>query len=177
MLELRLPPAWEAADLFQTIDGFESRTNPEQTPQVHTFPADLEVGRQLLMQPIVPLDAAAISQRSPTLDTTHPVWINQGVGGVGGKGPFLYLFEMSATQLEEGQLALVQGEIRSGGVSFGLVSNGAWIAQAGVTRPGPFIVVVRVPMSGTHSLVLANNLTGASLHSDVRIDRVGWVRQ
>ena len=176
MLELKLPPRWESADLFQTIDGFESRTNPEQTPQVYTFPADLEVGRQLLMQPVAPLDAAAIFRRSPTLDTTQATWTNQGVGGVGGKGPFLYLFEMSPIPLQEGQLALIQGEIRRGGISFGLVSEGAWIAQTGVTRPGLFTVVVRVPTSGTHSLVLANNLTGASLQSDVRIDRVGWLR-
>ena len=77
------------------------------------------------------------------------------MGGVGGKGPFLYLFEMQPVPLEAGRLALVQGFIRKGGISFGLVSDGQWIAQAGVTRPGEFTVVVRVPTTGTHSLVLA----------------------
>ena len=94
---------------------------------------------------------------------------------MGGKGPFLYLFEMQPVPLEEGRLALVEGFIKRGGISFGLVSGGQWIAQAGVTRPGEFTVVVRVPATGTHSLVLANNLHGASLENDVTIRRVGWI--
>ncbi len=175
LFELRLPPRWESADLFATIDGIESRTNPEQTPQVSTFPPDLEVGRQLLMSPIEPLDAAKILRRSPTLDTSKPQWTAKGVGGVGGKGPFLYLFEMQPVPLEEGRLALVEGFIEKGGISFGLVSGGQWIAQVGVTRPGEFIIVVQVPTTGTHSLILANNLHGASLENDVTIRRVGWL--
>ena len=177
LFELRLPPRWESADLFQTIDGFESRVNPPQWPQeYYTFPPDLVVGRQSLMVPIEHLDAAAIFRRSPTLDTSNPQqWINKGAGGVGGKGPFLYLFEMQPVALEEGQLALVQGFIKKGGISFGLVSDGRWIAQVGVTRPGEFTVVVRVPVTGTYSLVLANNLHGASLENDVTIRRVGWI--
>jgi hypothetical protein len=175
LFELRLPPRWESADLFETIDGIESRTNPEQTPQVYTSPPDLEVGRQLLMLPIEPLDATKIFRRSPTLDTSRSQWTARGVGGVGGKGPFLYLFEMQPVPLEQGRLAMVEGFIKTGGISFGLVSGGQWIAQAGVTRPGEFVVIVRVPTTGTHSLVLANNLPGASLENDVTIRRVGWL--
>ena len=96
LFELRLPPRWESADLFETIDGIESRTNPEQTPQVYTFPPDLEVGRQLLMLPIEPLDATRIFRRSPTLETSSSQWTARGVGGVGGKGPFLYLVRNAA---------------------------------------------------------------------------------
>ena len=127
--------------------------------------------------PLEPLNAAAIDKRSPTLDTTRPEWTNHGVGGVGGKGPYLYLFEMQPVPLEAGRLALVQGYIRQGGISFGLVSNRQWIAQVGVTRPGEFTVVVRVPTTGVHSLVLANNLTGSSLENDLVIRRVGWIQQ
>ena len=175
LLELRLPPRWESADLFETIDGIESRTNPEQTPPVYTFPADLEVGQELLKLPIEPLDATKILHRSPTLDTNNPQWTAKGVGGVGGKGPFLYLFEMQPAPLEEGRLAIVEGFIKKGGISFGLVSGVEWIAQVGVTRPGEFIVLVRVPVTGMHRLILANNLHGPSLENDVTIRRVGWL--
>ena len=175
LVEWRLPPRWEQADLFQTITGLESRTNGDEAPAVFTFPADLEVGRQLLMAPLESLAARDIAQRSPTLNTDTAQWLNQGVGGVGGKGSYLYLFEMQPREISEGRLALVQGYIKKGGISFGLVSEGAWIAQAGVTHPGEFTVVIRVPATGRHSLVLANNLIGASLESDVTIRRVGWV--
>jgi hypothetical protein len=177
LFELRLRPGWENSDRFQTIEGIESRRNGEEVPSVYTFPADLVVGRNLLMTPIEPLNAASIAKRSPTLNTSQPQWINQGVGGVGGKGPFLYLFEMQPEQVTEGRLALVQGYIRKGGVSFGLVSNGQWVAQAGVTRPGEFTIVVRVPTTGAHSLVLANNLIGSSLENDLIVRRVGWIPQ
>lgn len=175
LFELRLPPQWEDADLFQTISGVESRKNGEEVPAVYTFPADLEVGRQLLMAPFEPLAAADIALRSPTLNTDGATWLNAGVGGVGGKGPFLYLFAMQPREIAAGRLALVQGYIKTGGVSFGLVSDGKWIAQAGVTQPGEFTIVVQVPTAGRHSLVLSNNLIGASLESDVTIRRVGWV--
>ena len=72
LFELRIRPGWENTDLFQTIDGVEWRQNGEQVPPVFTFPADLEVGRHLLMAPLDPLNAAAIAKRSPTLDTTQP---------------------------------------------------------------------------------------------------------
>jgi hypothetical protein len=177
LMELRLPPRWDEADLFQTIGGIESRANGEEAPGVYTAPADLEVGRLLLMEPnLEPLEASAIAKKSPTLDTTKPQWVNHGAGGVGGKGPFLYLFEMQPRVLEEGRLALVQGHIKQGGISFGLVSNGSWVAQTGVRDPGEFSLVVRVPSTGTHSLVLANNLAGWSLQNDLVIHRVGWIK-
>ena len=176
LFELRLPPNWEHADLFQTITGWESRHNGDVVPTVYTAPADLAVGRQILMRPLELLNAGDITKRSPTLDTTQPAWSNRGVGGVGGRGPFLYLFEMQPRTLRAGSLALVQGNIERGGISFGLVKDGQWVEQAAVLSTGEFTAVVRVPADGEYSLVLANNLPGSSLRNDLVIHRVGWVK-
>lgn len=176
LFELRLPPGWERADRFQTITGRERRHNGDVVPAVYTAPSDLAVGRQVLMRPLEPLDAGDIAKRSPTLDTTGSAWTNRGVGGVGGKGPFLYLFEMRPRLLTAGSLALVQGTIERGGVSFGLVKDGQWLEQAHVLSAGEFTAVVRVPADGEYSLVLANNLRGPSLRNDLVIHRVGWVK-
>jgi hypothetical protein len=175
LFELQLPPQWQRADRFLTIDGWESRTNGDEVPTVYTAPADLEVGRQVLMLPLETLNAGDIAKRSPTLDTSAPVWRNAGVGGVGGTGPYLYLFEMKASPRKTGDLALVQGRIERGGISFGLVKDGQWIEQAGVLERGEFTAVVRAPADGNYSLVLANNLPGSSLVNDLQITRAGWV--
>jgi hypothetical protein len=176
LFELRLPPNWERADLLQTIRGWESRQDGDVVPTVYTAPADLPVGRQILMRPLELLDAGDIAKRSPTLDTRGRSWSNRGIGGVGGRGPFLYLFEMRPRTLKAGSLALVQGHIERGGISFGLVKDGRWLEQAGVVSRGEFTAVVRVPADGEYSLVLANNLPGSSLRNDLVIHRVGWVK-
>jgi hypothetical protein len=175
LFELRLPPGWENADLFHTVVGWESRVNPETVPTVYTAPANLPVGRQILMRPLEPLDAKQIAKQSPTLDTGNTVWTNSGVGGVGGKGPFLYLFEMQPRPLKAGALALVQGTIARGGISVGLVKDGRWHEQVGVLSSGDFTAVVRVPTDGDYALVVANNLPGASLTNNLTINRAGWV--
>ena len=175
LFELQLPPKWEQATLYETIDGVESRINAEEVPAVYTFPSDLTVGRELLMRPLAMLQPGDIAKRSPTLDISSGVWRNTGVGGVGGKGPYLYLFETKQRQVRQGDIALIQGRIERGGVSFGLVGHGGWVAQASVTHSGEFTIVVRVPDDGEYSLVLANNLPAASWRNDVLIRRVGWV--
>lgn len=176
LLELQLPPKWEQATLYETIAAIESRSNGDEVPAVYTFPSDLAVGRALLMQPLAQLQPGDIAKRSPTLETTSGAWRNTGVGGVGGKGPFLYLFETKQRRARQGDIALIQGRIERGGVSFGLVGHGGWVAQASVAHSGEFTIVVRAPDDGDYSLVLANNLPAASWRNDVLIRRVGWVR-
>ena len=81
---------------------------------------------------------------------------------------------MKPRAARQGDLLLAQGRLEHGGLSLGLVKDGQWIAQVPVTTPGDFVVVIRVPLDGAYSVVLANNVTGRSLDNRLTIDRIGW---
>jgi hypothetical protein len=174
VLDANLPPDWESVTPFHTIDGIESRAAVEPSPDIYTFPSDLPVGRRLVVSPLKALEAADIEQRSVTLETAGR-WSVDGTGGVGGRGPFLYLAQMKPRTLKAGDVLLAQGRLARGGFSLGLVQAGQWIAQVPVLTEGDFIVAIRVPADGDYAVVLANNLPGRSLHNELTIDRIGWL--
>jgi hypothetical protein len=172
---LTLPPAWEQATLYYTIDGLEGRARGAEFFDVYTSPADLPVGRSLLRRPVQPIGEGDIERRAGTLRTSSGTWSVSGEGGIGGKGRFLYLAQMKPRQLRGGEYVIARGRLAGGGLTFGLVQAGNWVAQVGVTKPGEFVVVVQVPHDGAYALVLANNLPGPSLRNDLTVTTIGVV--
>jgi hypothetical protein len=175
VLDANLPANWESMTPYQTIDGLESRRRGEPAPEIYTYPSDLPVGRSLVVRVIDPLADADIEQRSATLETRPDGWRVNGAGGVGGRGPFLYLAQMKPQPRRAGEMLIARGRVEHGGFSLGLVQNGVWTAQVPVLTAGDFVVVIRVPTDGPYAVVLANNLPGRSLHNQLTIDRIGWV--
>src|SRR5207244_7920152 len=133
--------------------GVETRTNVDETPQIHTFPPDLLVRRSLIAAPIQPLARSDIAQQSGTLAMAGTPW---RVSGVGGRGRFLYLAETRPREVRQGTLLLAQGRLVRGGISFGLVRDGVWAAQLAVTAPGSFVAIVRAPQDGEYEVALGN---------------------
>jgi hypothetical protein len=175
LLDLHLRPHWESATLYGTIAGVESRVNPDEFPEVHTFPPDLAVKRSLLMTEPDPFHQADVARQSRTFQMLEHEWKVAGVGGVGGRGPFLYLVEMKPRVLKKDSYVIAQGLIEKGGLSFGIVRGDEWVAQVPFTHPGPFAVVVKVPEDAEYKVVLANNLIGTSLDNRLVVTRAGVI--
>jgi hypothetical protein len=175
LLDLHLRPHWEDSTLYGTIAGVESRVPPDEFPEVHTFPPDLAVKRSLLMAQVQPFVPADIAKRSSTFQMLAHEWRVSGVGGVGGRGPFLYLVEMKPRFLKRGSFVVAEGRIEKGGLSFGLVRDVEWVAQVPVIHTGEFAVVVQVPADGEYRIVLANNLTGTSLMNKLVVREAGLI--
>ena len=174
LLDLRLRPGWERVTPYATISGVEGRQNPAET---YTFPFDLarsEVKKSLAATPtaFVPADILKVS---PTFAMSGLAWTARGVGGVGGRGPLLYLVEMKPRHLTKGTTFIAQGTIAKGGVTFGMVSNDLWVVQLHVVQTGDFSVVIKVPEDGDYKVVFANNLRGMSLENRVTVSRAGLI--
>ena len=175
LLSLHLPPAWEEATLYQTIIGVESRSNGSNHPNVFTDPPEFPVTRSLATGAVRGFSTDGVAEIANTVDYHDGTWTARGVGGVGGRGPFLYLVRMKPTPAAAGSFLLARGYLEEGGISVGLVRNGRWEAQVAVTEPGEFVALARAPIDGEYSVVVANNLQGASLYNNVVIRRLGWV--
>ena len=174
LLDLQLPPDWERVTPYATIAGVEARTNPQE---VYAHPPDLprSVVRRSLMADPLPFQPADISKKSPTFRMLDREWRVAGVGGVGGRGPLLYLVEMKPRHLNKNSFIVAEGTIEKGGVTFGLVRRDQWAVQLHVTQTGPFAVVIRVPENDEYKVILANNLRGMSLDNRLVVTRVGVI--
>jgi hypothetical protein len=173
LMNLALPPRWQDATLYGTLSDLEDRRNGDQPPPVYTFPPDLVVQRSLMLSAIQPFERGDVTPQSGRVEIgSDGTW---RVSGVGGRGKFLYLAEVKPRAVRRGSTVLAQGRLVRGGISFGLIRHGEWVAQVNVTVPGGFIAVVQAPEDADYEVALGNYVLGASLRYDVEIDRAGWV--
>ena len=159
LLDVQLRPRWEEVTPYATIAGVESRVNP---PEVYAFPTDLprSVVKRSLIAQLISFQLADIARQSKTFQMLEHEWRVAGVGGVGGRGPLLYLVEMKPRHLDRNSFVIAEGRIEKGGVTFGLVRGDEWATQVHVTQTGAFVVVIKVPEDGEYKVVMANNLLG-----------------
>ena len=175
LLDLQLRPGWEQVTPYETISGVEARSNP---PAVYAFPSDLPrsvVQRASQSAELVTFQPDDVLKKSKTFRMTGSEWRVSGVGGVGGRGPLLYLVEMKPRHLAKHSLIVAHGRIEKGGVTFGLVRNGEWVTQLHVLQTGVFDVAIRAPEDGDYKFIMANNLLGMSLENHVEVTRVGMI--
>ena len=174
LLDLRLPPDWERVTPYATISGVEGRQNPART---YTVPDDLSrsAARRALAASPALFTEGDILKVSPTFQMHGGEWRADGVGGVGGRGPLLYLVEMKPRRIEKGTAFIAEGTIEKGGVTFGLVADDEWKVQLHVRQTGDFSVVIVAPDTRNYKVVFANNLLGMSLRNRVTLRRVGLV--
>ncbi|MFA6549658.1 MAG: hypothetical protein WCT39_07025, partial [Candidatus Margulisiibacteriota bacterium] len=77
--------------------------------------------------------------------------------------------------LKKGCYFIARGELRTGGVTFGLIKNKQTSGSISVTNRGPFTIIIEVPMDGTYSLGVANFLDGyTSIENRFVINKMGW---
>jgi len=174
LLDLRLPPDWQRVTPYATISGVEWRQNPARA---YTVPDDLPRAhvKAVLAGTPTAFSESDILKVSPTFAMNGAQWDVDGVGGVGGRGPLLYLVEMKPRRIEQGTAFIAEGTIEKGGVTFGFVADDEWKVQLHVVQTGDFSVVLIAPETRDYKVVFANNLRGMSLMNKVRVRRAGLV--
>jgi len=83
-----------------------------------------------------------------------------------------YLIALRRLYVEEGDSLHVEGEVRTGGVSVGLVSSGSWAILHNIDQLGPFDVTL-TPPPGRYAAVVANYVDAGKLNA-VTIRRMEW---
>jgi len=173
LLSAALTPEWQQAELYQTIAAVERRSPRPDALTTVTAPDDLRVSRAQMSSPLEPLAVAARADALATM--TGGGWRMDGAGGIGAaRGPFAYLLTTSTRPAHAGDQLIVEGTMRSGGLSIGLIRDDKWLIHTPVVVRGRFLAVVQAPSDGSVSAVIANNLPSGSASNQFDITRAGW---
>ena len=92
-------------------------------------------------------------------------------------GAYSYLFVSAEEDLSRGDAAVATGRVHRGGVTIGLLRNGAWINRVDIDEPGPFVVMVMAEEPGDYQLGIANCLRGTESRTAFVLRRFGWTRR
>jgi hypothetical protein len=161
-----LPADWRSRPLHQGIAVLEpARVSRE--PTFITVPRRLPLSRRQLTGALVVPETMF---RDEIVRQTAPgAWMMNGEG----RAPFSYLLQFRPVLLETDARLIVQGVLHAGGLIIGILRSNRWVAQAQILEPGPFLTVLATESPGPASLVVANNLQGASLKNVFEISRAG----
>ena len=172
LLNLTLYPDWQERRLFQRI----GRSGPFYGPHAigdspYFSPESLKLERQ---------EVQGLLERVPVSMTSFEVFdkntrLEDGRIFYSGTvpSPFTYVAAMPMEKTGGSEYLVAEGDIRSGGITIGLLKNGAWAYQSNVTVSGKFRVVIG-PDPGDYVAVIAHNVPGQNIN-DFVIDRIGWV--
>lgn len=168
LVDASLEPGWESTPLFLKFRRFESS---DVRPMTYVWPAEQSLTRSSLTRALIaPGEATDFVARIATVTG------NSRVSASGITSPAAYLASWTPATVDDTQLLIAEGELRSGGVVFGIQRDGAWAAQVPVTAAGRFRVAIQPPGAGPYRVVIANNRAGGAVWTSLSVDRVGWTR-
>jgi hypothetical protein len=193
-LTVTIPPTGK---LYQTLTALESGN-------IYTIPVDIDVTivEEVLERPLFSLTANDIAFQADIVHVDTDRWIISGYAtpqrdpcnsplsdrthSTLARASFSFgevckvdtdLLISKDTWLGRGSYFVAQGELYSGGMSFGLIKDGRTAGYVHVTTRGPFTIVIEVPEDGLYSLGLANNLDMyTSLENRFVVSKAGWVK-
>jgi hypothetical protein len=189
-------PTGEHGTLYQTIASLEA-------DDIYTVPVNMSntVVKGLLERPITPLTTNDIAFQadianigtdqwiikghatpqddpytSPASDQTHSTLARASFADVNIAKVDTDLLITKDTLLSKGTYFIAQGELYTGGVTFGFIKDGRTAGYVSVVDRGRFTVIIEVPEDGLYSLGLANNLDlYTSLENRFIVTKVGWI--
>lgn len=172
LLSAVLAPGWQRSTLYQTL-RWENRSGAALM-NFATAPRDLRITRAILNRTLQPVP---VQSRADEMQETSQGHLSMdGIGGIGtATGQFVYLLEGRPQQVAAGDQLIVDGELRGGGLSIGLVRDGRWLIQTPVVKRGRFLAVVEVPSDGVCTVVIANNASPQDVGSRFDVRRFGWL--
>jgi hypothetical protein len=173
LLSATLTPEWQRTELYQTIAALEHRSRPADALTTFAAPGTMRVSKDLLSSSLRPLTVTARA------DALTPAgvggWRMDGTGSIGAAtGPYGYLLTTAGERVRAGDQLVVEGVMRGGGLSVGLIRSDQWLVQTSVVAEGRFLAVVEVPSDGTVNVVIANNLSNGATANRFDIIRAGW---
>jgi hypothetical protein len=190
LLGMTLPPDWEKAVPFQTVETIE-RSRASGHLRFYTVPADLVVTRAAITGSVHSISADVTGRARMAAPDAAGAWAAKGRADA----PRSTLLEFRERVVPRHAVLVAEGELRAGGVSFALQSSAPQSVRVSVVDPGRFVVALEAPAAGPAAVVIANDIVpwwpashigrrvgpfvgwipGATLRTDVVVSRIGWL--
>ena len=171
LLTAILSPDWSEARHYQTLIGFERRYDgkPWDTEIYSTMPRH-SLTRSILNRPVESI-VTALDYRFPAVRFVGPAGVEMTARA---DGPYAYLVQAIGRPLQPGRYAIAEGQLFSGGLTFGLLRDHAWYQQVHIGDAGRFVAVAQTLGAGSFAIVLANENNSLITPTSFRVDRIGW---
>jgi hypothetical protein len=164
---LTLAPDWQRQAAHETIKWKPAGVN------TYVAPPDAPVRRDT-------------PRGQPAFSTPDGLEFKSDIASVTGAGtltvagtadaPFTYLLKTRYADRPEGSCVLIEGDLREGGFTAGLLQDEQWAVQVPVTEKGRFRILLNPRTEGRFALVLANYLPNMK-QTSFTIDRAVWLPQ
>ena len=139
--------------------------------EIVSAPPGLRVTAAELARPTNHLRGSAMAFQASIANENEQGWAIKGLADA----PYTYLLQSNAQGLASGRRLVVEGHLTAGGLTVGLLRDGAWEGQIAITTPGRFTAIVQAPRRGSYAAVIANHSTDRAVGTDVVITRFGWL--
>ena len=188
LVALQLTPGWEHQPLYQRLTNWERPSAPPN-PALYALPPTLTLPVSTLYA--APMRPPLLWQTPMVHDTSQRVWAISGTP----QTPIWPLFEFAPERHTPKDRFVVEGDVRRGGITVGLVRNHQWTINGHVTidKPGHFVAVMAPVDDGEYGALCENGLRDSWFleyaprpivglagrfrdFNDVRITRIGWVQ-
>jgi hypothetical protein len=190
-LNLTLPSEWSRAALYQTITSWERQPLGEDPAQrIRTQPRRLLVTKSQLTAPVAELPTLIV--RAPLVHADSlSQWTIRGTA----ESPTEALLGLAPERRTPTDRFVVQGQVRRGGVTIGLLRGDVWADDTNLTvdTPGAFSLVfaprntdeygVLITNAGESSWLQRNSPSSLlplvrrlTTSTDVRIAKAGWIK-
>lgn len=175
-LDVRLPADWRQRPLYQRlhIEPANPRAMPD-TPVICANNAGCK--HSIAYVDRLPDARLAVSERSMGMIHSPIVTVGAGEVVVDGdaESESSYLFQMQERAVASPAAFVAAGELHEGGITIGLLKQGAWYRQAVVSKPGPFIVVVPVDDAGTYVPLFTNAMPPGQRRARFSVSAAGFM--
>ncbi len=165
LFQLELTPDWRRQPAHETIEAHPNRTI------TYIAPPGTGIRRNS------PQEEPAFA-RPEGVEFVGDLVTPTGTGAVKvegtASGPYAYLIRTRSVDRPDGTAVLIEGELREGGFTAGLLENEKWVLQLTIADKGRFRILFNPTTGGRFALVLANYLPG-SKRTSFTIDRAVWL--
>ena len=175
-LDLRLPGDWRERPLYQrlSVEG----PDPRALPSLDVVCAGEPGCRGLLG--FAERHATELPLLSPErVKFIHASIVTAVSDGVRVDGMVendsSYLFQLGEHTMSRGGAFVMHGTLDHGGVTIGLLRNGAWHRPITLHTPGAFTVVVPIDDPGSYTPLVTNAMSPGQRHNRVRLVSAGFV--
>lgn len=135
---------------------------------IYTYPKNIDISKASITTPI---NAKDIAYKSKIAQTNGAVWEITGVS----EGKYAYLFSLNSEIRKAGDIFIIRGTLKSGGLQLGLInSSGSWERFVVIKHKGDFLAMLQIARPGQYTPTIANYLKNDFVKNDITINQIGW---